>query len=285
MADIRATNPKEVDLAMDTTVDNDDHLEATVLSGRPTEPVEAELIEIFLRHEITIKHRDGQRGPHLRHASVLKEMYSSVPKDELQIINNPNKSIQLPNYQKWVNHKYYQQHFDTYTIPGKGSRPDRHFVVHRIRTTLSLSTIRNDPHVFQALQENDVFMKSHYFQEDEWDTVNLGFMLFFDPSKHTRDDAKERIINNALEEDCYGDGKEDQFQLARGTPFLYVGGRRFPTQAYTVVCLRDNARDVDDMLKNAYRKTSHYVKFRLRNKNAQAFRRALQAQNYYLSTL
>jgi hypothetical protein len=48
---------------------------------------------------------------------------------------------------------------------------------------------------------------------------------------------------------------------------------------------RDHASDVDEMLKNTYRKTSHYVKFRLRNKNAQEFGRALQAQNHYLSTL
>jgi hypothetical protein len=39
------------------------------------------------------------------------------------------------------------------------------------------------------------------------------------------------------------------------------------------------------MLKNTYRQTSHYVKFRLRTKNAQAFGKALQAQNEYLSSL
>jgi hypothetical protein len=285
MADSRKTKVSELDSSMEITDEDDDHSEVTVPSGRTTEPEEAELIEIFLRHEITIKHLDNHRGPHLRHAAVLKEMYSSFPEDDLQIINNRNKRIQLPNYQKWADEKYYQKHFDTYTITGKGGRPDRHFVVHRIRTTLSLSTIRNDRHVFQALQENDVFMKRHYFQEDEWNTVSLGFMLFFDPSKHPRDDAKERVINIALEEGCYGEGKGDRFQLVRGTPFLYVGGKRYPTQAYTVVCLREHASDVDDMLKKAYRKTSHYVKFRLRNKNAQAFGQALQAQNHYLSTL
>ena len=285
MADSREENSEELDASMDIEEETDDHSEATVPSGKSTEQAEAELVEIFLRHEITIKNRDQHRGSHLRHAAVLHQMYCSFSEDELQIINNRNKRIQLPNYQKWADPKYYMKHFDNYTIQGKSGRPDRHFVVHRIRTTLPLSTIRNDRHVFQALQENDVFMKRHYFQEDEWNTVNLGFMLFFDPSKHPRDDAKERVLNVALEEDCYGTGKGDRFQLVRGTPYLYAGGRRFPTQAYTVVCLRDHASDVDDMLKNTYRKTSHYVKFRLRNRNAQAFGRALQAQNHYLSTL
>jgi hypothetical protein len=285
MAPSLEENRKEVKANEDTTMNEDDHSEATIPRMKPPEIIEAELIEIFLRHEITIKNRESHRGSHLRHAAVLKEMYSSFSEDDLQIINNRNKRIQLPTYTKWTDEKYYKKHFDTYTIPGKGGRPSRHFVVHRIRTTLSLSTIRNERHVLQALQENDVFMKRHYFQEDEWNTVNLGFMLYFDPSKHPRDDAKERVLNMALEEGCYGDGKGDKFQLVPGTPYLYVSGRRFPTQAYTVVCLREHASDVDTMLKDTYRKTSHYVKFRLRNKNAQAFGRALQAQNHYLATL
>jgi hypothetical protein len=165
MADSKPTNTNKTDSFMDTTAEDDDHLKVTIPSGRQTKPIDAELIKIFLRHKITIKHRDSHRGLHLCHAAVLKEMYSSFFEEEVQIINNRNKRIQLPNYQEWADEKYYQKHFDTYTIPGKGGRPDRHFVVHRIRTTLSLSTIRNDRHVFQALQENDVFMKRHYFQE------------------------------------------------------------------------------------------------------------------------
>jgi hypothetical protein len=106
-----------------------------------------------------------------------------------------------------------------------------------------------------------------------------------DPSKHLREEATERVLQTALKEDCYKKGPGDKFQLVAGSPFLYVAGPRYPTQAYTVVCLRDHAGEVDELLKNTYRKTSHYVKFRLRTKNAQAFSKALQAQNQYLASL
>ncbi len=228
----RKENTKEPEPQRTSEDDDDNQSQETVPRGRTRDTYESELVEIFLRVEITPNKRD-ERGPNLCHATVLKEMYSSFWEEDLQIINNRNKRIQLPTYTKRTDEKYYKKHFNTYTIPGKGGRPSRHFVVHRIRTTLSLSTIRNERHVLQALQENDVFMKRHYFQEDEWNTVNLGFMLYFDPSKHPRDDAKERVLNMALEEGCYGDGKGDKFQLVPGTPYLYVSGRRFPTQAYT----------------------------------------------------
>jgi hypothetical protein len=53
--------------------------------------------------------------------------------------------------------------------------------------------------------------------------------------------------------------------------FLYIGGRRLPTKAYTVVCLQQHASTVDAMVKNVYQNTSHYVKFCLCHKNVQAF--------------
>jgi hypothetical protein len=113
----------------------------------------------------------------------------------------------------------------------------------------------------------------------------LGFILFMDPSKHLREDATKQVIQMAITEGCYDKGKGGKFQLVAGSPFLYISGRRYPTQAYTVVCLRSHASDVDSLLKNTYSKTSHYIKFRLCTKNAQAFGKALQAQNQYLSAL
>jgi hypothetical protein len=282
--DPRDKNTTETEPTLNAATEEDNHSQATVPSGRIPENNEPELVEIFLRVEITPNKRDD-RGPNLCHAAVLKEMYNSFPEHELQIINNRNKRIQPHNYQKWSKSAYYQRHFDTHTLAGKGGKPDRHFVVHRIRTTLSLSIIRHDRKVFQALQENNVFLRRHFFQEDEWDTITLGFILFMDPSKHMREEATERVLQTALKEDCYKKGPGDKFQLVAGSPFLYVAGRRYPTQAYTVVCLRDHAGEVDELLKNTYRKTSHYVKFRLRTKNAQAFGKALQAQNQYLASL
>ncbi len=271
---------------METVDDDDNQSEATVPSGRPPDNIEFELIEIFLRCEISIKRNNKEdRSPHLCHAAVLHQMYKSFPEEDLQIINNRNKRIQLPNYQKWTEASYHKKHFDINTIPGKGGRPDRHFIVHRIRTTLSLSTIKNDRHVFQALQENNVFLRRHYFLEDEWNTVNLGFILFMDTAKHLRDDARQKVLGLVPNEERHDVGEGDKFQLVAGTPFLHIGGRRIPTKAYTVVCLREHASVVDELLKKIYRKTCHYVKFRLLHKNKQAYYQALKAQNHYLSTL
>lgn len=280
----RKENTKEPEPQRTSEDDDDNQSQETVPRGRTRDTYESELVEIFLRVEITPNKRD-ERGPNLCHATVLKEMYNSFPEDELQIINNRNKQIQPYDYRKWSKSEYYKKHFDTHTIKGKGGSPDRYYVIHRIRTTLSLAIIRHDRRVLQALQENNVFLRRHFFQEDEWNTVNLGFILFLDPSKHLRDEAKERILNIAIDENCYERGKGDKFQLVAGTPFLYTAGRRYPTQAYTVVCLRENAGDVDTMMKNIFRKSSHYVKFRLRTQNAQAFGKALQAQNQYLASL
>ena len=132
---------------------------------------------------------------------------------------------------------YYNKHFDIHTLPGKNGRPDRHFVVHRLCTIHSLSHLRNDRRTFQSLQENNVFLRRHYFKEDEWNTVSLGFLLYFDPSKHLRDDAKHRILSLANDQDCDMHENGTRFKLVPGTPFLYVKGQCYPTKAYTVMCL------------------------------------------------
>jgi hypothetical protein len=258
----------------------------TVPSGRPPDHFEAEPVEIILRCEITIKNNNkDDRGLHLCHAAVLHQMHKSFTEDELQIINNQNKWIQLPNYQKWTTEAYCSKHFETHTLPGKGGRPNRHFVIHRIRTTLLLSTIKNDRRVLQALQENNVFLGRHYFLEDEWNMVNLGFLLFLDPSKHLWEDARQKNFNLLPNNKRHKIGDGERFQLVAGSPFLHLGGRRIPTKAYTAVCLRHHASAIDDLLKRIYNKTCHYVKFCLLHKNKQAYYQALTAQNNYLSTI
>lgn len=127
----------------------DNQSTATIPSGRLHAAMVAKLVEIFPRYEITSKTRDhDDRGPHLCHAAVIYHMYNTFLEDELQIINNHNKWIQLPNYQKWADAKHHKKPFDIHTIPGKGGKPDRHYVVHRIRTTLLLSAIQNDHNMF-----------------------------------------------------------------------------------------------------------------------------------------
>ena len=264
-------------------METDDISVATIPSGRPPKTINVELVEIYIRHEISSKN-DTNRGPHLRHSAVLQQMEQSFP-DDIEILNNRNKIITLENYESWTDLTYHNKHFDVHTVKGKGARTDRHYIVHRIRTTLSLSTLRNDRRLFRSLQENNVFLRRHYFREDEWNTVNLGFILFLDPSKHLRDEARQKVLTISQNTDEKNEGDGMKFQLVAGTPFMYLAGRRMPTKAYTVVCLRQHANDVDDMLKKAYRHNHHYVKFRLRHKNIQAFGQAIQAQNNYLSTL
>jgi hypothetical protein len=145
--------------------------------------------------------------------------------------------------------------------------------------------LQNDRRLFRALQENNVFLRRHYFKEDEWNTINLGFLLFLDPSKHLRDDARQKVLLAALKGECEDEGDGTKFQLIAGTPFLYIAGRRLPTKAYTVVCLRQHASAVDNLLKTTYQHNHHYVKFCLRHKNIQAFGQAINAQNNYLAFL
>jgi hypothetical protein len=102
MAVSKTTNSKEPDLSMDIIEDDDNHSETTIPSGKPIEEFEAELVEIFIRYEITINQRNANRGPELRHVAVLKAIYDSFSEEEVQLINNRNKRIQLPTYKKWA---------------------------------------------------------------------------------------------------------------------------------------------------------------------------------------
>jgi hypothetical protein len=133
--------------------ETDDHSQDTIPHDRAPDINEEELVEIYLSCEITTNN-NNECGPHLCHAAVLNAMYNLFPEEKLQLINNQNQQIKPRNYQKWSKQEYYKKHFDIHILEGRRGRPNRHYVVHRIRTTLLLSTIRHDQKIFQALQDS-----------------------------------------------------------------------------------------------------------------------------------
>ncbi len=265
---------------------DDDASETTIPTGKTSNKAKTfifEMIEISIRFEITLKN-DNDRGVHLRHAATLRSMEQAFKEEEFEIIDNHNRRVTLQNYPTWTKLEHYKKHFKIHTLPGKKGRQDKYYVIHRVRTTLALATIRNDRKVFSTLQENDVYLRRHFFKEDEWDLVNLGFILEFDPSKYLRDDARKMVLELAKNEECLTQAGE-RFQLVAGTPFTYLSGNKYTTKAYTIQCLRNDSRAVDEMLKKTYHSTCCYVKFRMQRSNKQAFAKAIQAMNQYLNTI
>jgi uncharacterized protein with GYD domain len=73
------------------------------------------------------------------------------------------------------NVEHYEAHFKIQQ--GNG----RHYVVFRVLTTMQSQSLKRDGAVLQMLKKTGCYMKRHYWVQDKWDIVTLGFLLERDP--------------------------------------------------------------------------------------------------------
>ena len=72
---------------------------------------------------------------------------------------------------KWASPTVHQRHFKIHskTSGPNGKRVTRYYVLHRVRTTQGLSTLRRHYTVAPLLTEHNCYMRAHSWDETVWD--------------------------------------------------------------------------------------------------------------------
>jgi hypothetical protein len=165
------------------------------------------------------------------------------------------------------------------------SRSPVAFIMHRIRTTATITAIRNLPRVQKLLRDNGVFMTEHRWSEDVWDISQQGFMLGIDPQFYTPLQAHQRIslaLETALKKSS-APIRIPKFVVAFCTPQVNIGSTSVKTKAYAIETEKSKAIEMQRVLKEACKQTNDFVPFHLRSKHPEAFSRYVQQQSKILS--
>ena len=151
-------------------------------------------------------------SPRVIHSHWLKHVQEEFG-EHVQILDNHSRPVPKIDLLRWSDLKH-QQHFNVHktqknthnskttpTTDPKSPTARYHspsdgnacFIIHRIRTTLPLKTIKAAPQISQLLRDNSCFLYQHHWSEDVWDTTQLGFVTNLDPQFYSAEQATVTI--------------------------------------------------------------------------------------------
>ena len=189
----------------------------------------------------------------------------------------------------------HKKHFKTYqkTTGRDQRRKTTYYIIHRIQTNESLTTIRNIPQVQSILRENNCYMTEHHWTETEWDTVTIGFVTNIDPGFYNNQQAQSKF-HSILKTEYEGTAlsrhkvKIPKFRMIFTSPSITLKKeqetRRISTKAYAIEVKQEDQIHMTQILKSLFRNTATYVPYTMRYKYPEGYAKALQYQTHLITS-
>ncbi|KAI2509638.1 hypothetical protein MHU86_4758 [Fragilaria crotonensis] len=180
---------------------------------------------------------------HLHWLQAVQEAFG----DDIQIMTNKGKPLPKVDTVRWTERQH-MLHFDVHhqapgvkNSSGSPSIQHRHassnqrchssFIVHRVRTMVSLQEVKNTVKIYNLLREHKCYLTEHRWSEDIWDTTQLGFLLGLNPQYYDIPQAQEKVMQD-LKKNLPPRTKIPKFHMAFITPHIAVKNSVLKTKAY-----------------------------------------------------
>ena len=276
--------------------DSDVAMAVTPSRKKKAEPKGPVLIEKTVKFRFTRVNQHDAIDPttiHLHWVQIVQEAL----KDEVQVFTNNGGIMPMIDTMRWTSVQHGQQykvHFQQpknsgynrdHSSSNTATRSPAAFIMHRIRSTSSITSIRNMPRIQKLLRDNGVYFTEHRWPEDICEISQQGFMLGIDPQFYSPTQAHERIsiaLKTALKS-SNSLMHIPKFTVAFCTPQINFNAMTFKTKAYAIETEKRKAVDMQRVLKEACKKTNDFVPFHLRSKHPEAFSRYIQQHTKILS--
>ena len=269
---------------------------ATPSRQKKTEPTGPVLLEKTVKFRFTRLNQFDAIDPATIHLHWVQFVQEALGK-EIQVFTN-NGGIMPPiDTMRWTAVQHGQQYKVHHQQPKSegynrdhssrqpSSRSPSAFIMHRIRTSATLTSIRNMPRVQKLLRDNGVYLTEHRWAEDIHDISQQGFILGIDPQFYSPAQAHARIshaVNTALQASS-SPLRIPQFVVAFCTPQVTINSAIVKTKAYAIETERSKSVEMQRVLKEACKKTNDFIPFHLRAKHPEAFSRFIQHHTKILS--
>ena len=271
--------------------------DATPPRQKNVEPKGPVLVEKTVKFRFTRVNQHDAIDPTTIHLHWV-QMVQDALKTEIQVCTNNGGIMPKVDTMRWTAVQHGQQYKVHQQQPKSAGYNREHssrqstnrspatFIIHRIRTTSTITSIRNLPSVQKLLRDNGVYFTEHRWSEDIYDISQQGFMLGIDPQFYSPTQAHVRIsatLKNALQ-GANASAKIPKFAVAFCTPQVNIHSTSVKTKAYAIETEKSKAIEMQRLLKEACKKTNDFVPFHLRSKHPEAFSRFIQQHTKILST-
>ena len=272
----------------------DDATVSTPLRGRIAKTKGSDFNEITLKFRFTSNARQDTVAPevlHLHWIQIVQEAFVS----EIQVFNNNGAIMPKIDTMRWTP----AQHSKNFTVhrptprfgsPNKdhsrGTRnavPPSVYIIHRVRTSLSFKSLKNEHRVVDFLKEHNVYMTEHCWTEDVWSTVQIGFILGLDPSFYSPNQAHEKMAKAIIAK--APNAQIPKFVMTFCTPRVRMKSNDVRTKAYAIEVEKFNASTMTNLMKQVCKDTHEFTPFQMRDRHPEAFVRIVCQQTHLLSEL
>ena len=258
-------NPPDTDDAVST---------ATPKAGTTPTDIDEEKKEIVLRFEFQPKSADAAKKVAVIHTHLLSKIKEAFD-DDVVIYDNKGKEIKNIDPINW-NPVIHQSHFHIHASQGTTTRKSKYIIIHRIRTSQSLATIRTYNTIHSLLKQHSCYLKEHHWNESVWDITQGGYLIGINP-KHYTPDAANQIVSNMMEKKS--PGKCPPLCMIYTSPRISLDDRHISSKVYAIEYERKNAKDVIRKLKDTFAGSTQFLMAKLRFTHPQSFANALKMQN------
>jgi len=135
-------------------------------------------------------------APSLIHSHWIDTVQETFGSDVV-IISNKSQKLDRIDLLQWSNNTLqHQKHFKIHhkTTGRDANRKTTAYILHRIQTNESISTIKNAPKIQKILRDNDCYLTEHRWDETVWDTTTIGFVTSIDPSFYNPNQAHTKFL-------------------------------------------------------------------------------------------
>jgi hypothetical protein len=112
-------------------------------------------------------------------------------RDELVIINNKNKPVELVSMIKWTNPSMHAKQFQLHQkmFGREERRQSIYFIIHRVLANVGLTKIRALSAVQNIMKEFKLYITDHQWAENQWDTARVGWVTTINPQFYNCEQA------------------------------------------------------------------------------------------------
>ncbi|KAI2495318.1 hypothetical protein MHU86_19217 [Fragilaria crotonensis] len=252
------------------------------------------LVEKTLKFRFIQSKHDASIHPsklHLHWIQAVQEYFG----EEVIIMTNNNKVMPRVDTLTWTKEQH-QNLFNLHDQENQNDRKQSHmestytsskrdksvFIVHRLRTAVSLQEMKSVPKIHELLRKHNCFLTEHRWTEDVWNTTQLGFIQGLDPQYYDLAHATSKVATE-LKRHFPSKTKLPKFYLAFCTPTIKYKGKDFRTKAYAIETEKSTSMEMLKILKLVYRESTDFTSFQLRNKHPEAYVRILLQQTKMIS--
>jgi hypothetical protein len=262
---------------------HDDDTVATPPKGQKTKKHEQEFTKKVVYLTSDMKTNNDKANFRFHHVELLQTLQTEFP--AIRLYDNKENEINDLAWTKWSDPLSYMTHFKIYQkstrLQDKTVRSTKAIVCHRIESSESMTTIRNNQNVAAVLRKHNLYIRQHNWEPNEWDTVPMGILVGVNPYTYSPTDTMIKLNTFMKRAQVKSTIK---YQVYRNKTQIKVNNdNRVFTQAYVIEVKREDTLQARKELQQTFHGSKQFAFLALKYKHPHAFANALKSQNRYLS--